>query len=361
MKKIKLSLCIRLLATLLVTTLFMSACTTTPEVPETLDIYFVDVEGGQATLFVLPTGETLLFDAGYPGKGKSDPVPGDANKARDAQRIMAAAADANITRIDYLLVSHFHRDHFGGAMELAQLIPIGTILDHGTETEKARSNEKALDLILAYEAVREQTNYLAPSLGDQLPVAGAEITVVSTAGSILETALEGAGVANSSCDRPEPSPGKPSANQRSTGILVRYGEFRLLDLADLVGQPLRELVCPINRVGPVDVYLVPHHGNPDAADPAALAAFQPRVAILNNGATKGGDPAIFSVLRETEGLEDVWQLHLSKVEGAENFSLATIANFDTHDGYWIKLSARSDGSFHLVNGRTGERRNYAAR
>jgi len=332
----------------------------TLESPETLDIYFVDVEGGQATLIVMPTGETLLIDAGYPGKGKSDPIPGDAANARDAQRIMAAANDANVARIDYLLVSHFHRDHFGGVMELAQLIPIGTILDHGAEAEKAHSKAKALDLILAYEKVREQSHYIVPAVGGQLPVEGAEITVVSSAGSVLEAPLEGAGGVNSSCDRSLLKPGRPSANPRSTGILLRYGDFRFLDLADLVDQPLFDLACPVNRIGPVDVYLVPHHGGADVAASATLAAFKPRVAILNNGETKGGAASTFDALHNTGGLEDVWQLHLSENEGVENFELENIANIGTQTAHWIKLSAKADGSFRVFNGRTGEWKSYGA-
>ena len=360
MKKTNLSLHARILAASLIIILSASTCTTQTK-PGTLDIYFVDVEGGQATLIIMPGGETLLVDAGYPGQGKSDPTPGNASNARDAQRIAAAAADANISRIDYLLISHFHTDHFGGVMELAQLLPIGTILDHGTEIKKAQSKPKSLDLILAYENIREHYNYVVPSVGDELPLEGAEITVVSSAGTILEAPLEDAGDVNSSCDRPEPASSGPSENTRSTGILLRHGAFRFLDVGDLVGQPLSGLVCPVNRIGSVDVYLVPHHGNADAADPATLEAFQPRVAILNNGPTKGGASAIFGVLRGSESLEDVWQLHLSEAEGAENFLPERIANLDTQTENWIKLSAKTDGSFRVLNGRTGKWKRYNAR
>jgi beta-lactamase superfamily II metal-dependent hydrolase len=358
MKMAKVISHIRILVTVLSAVLSASACTT---ISEPLDIYFVDVEGGQATLIITPGGETLLIDAGYPGKGKSDPTPGDPGAARDAQRIAAAAEDANVSQIDYLLVSHFHADHFGGVMELAQLLQIGTILDHGTEARETRSNPKTLGLIRAYKKVRDQSSYLAPIVGDRLPLEGIDITVVSSAGDILESPIEGAGAANSACDRPVLTPSEPLENPRSTGILLRFGEFRFLDLADLVGQPLSDLVCPTDLIGSVDVYLVPHHGGADAADPATLAAFRPRIAILNNGALKGGDVPIFSVLRDANGLEDVWQLHRSELEGAENFSAERIANLDTQTEHWIKLSARNDGSFRVLNGRTGEWKNYDAR
>jgi beta-lactamase superfamily II metal-dependent hydrolase len=347
----------RILLTVLVVILSTSACTT---ISGSLDIYFVDVEGGQATLIITPGGDTLLIDAGYPGQGKSNLTPGDPSVARDARRIAAVAAEANVSRIDYLLVTHFHADHFGGVMELAQLMPIGTILDHGTEAQEARGNPKTLSLLRAYKKTREQSNYLAPIVGDRLPLEGVEITIVSSAGNILESPVEGAGAVNSACDRPVLMPSEQLENPRSTGILLRFGEFRFLDVGDLVGQPLSDLVCPTNRVGLVDVYLVPHHGGADAADPATLAAFRPRVAILNNGATKGGDAPVFDSLRKAEGLADVWQLHLSEAEGARNFPTEYIANLDTQTEHWIRLSARNDGSFRILNGRTGEWKKYDA-
>jgi beta-lactamase superfamily II metal-dependent hydrolase len=338
--------------------LFTCACATGPA---QLDIYFVDVEGGQATLVVTPVGETLLIDAGYPGQGKSDPVPGDAERARDAQRIAAAAADADASRIDFLLVTHFHADHFGGVMELAQLLPIDTIIDHGTEDRETRSNAKTLDLIRAYKDVRAKHTYLTPIVGDHLPLEGAEVTVVSSAGKTLESPVDGAGTANPSCDRPALSPSEPIENPRSIGILLRFGEFRFLDLGDLAGQPLSDLVCPINRVGAMDVYLVPHHGAADSADPATFAAIRPRVAVLNNGAQKGGHPAIFRLLKSTEGLEDVWQLDRSEDESADNFPSEQIANLASDTAYWIRLSARRDGSFRVMNSRTGVWKEYEAR
>jgi glyoxylase-like metal-dependent hydrolase (beta-lactamase superfamily II) len=98
----------------------------------TLDIYFIDVEGGQATLVVTPAGETLLIDTGFPSDGTFASVPGDPHKARDANRILAAARAAGVKRIDYLLITHFHADHDGAVPELAQLIPIRTFVDHGS-------------------------------------------------------------------------------------------------------------------------------------------------------------------------------------------------------------------------------------
>lgn len=360
MRTINLVLRAQVLTIVLITILAAGACTTTP-IARTLDVYFVDVEGGQATLFIMPDGETLLFDAGYPGQGKSDPTPGDARNARDPQRILAAAKDANISRIDYLLISHFHTDHFGGTMELAELIPIGTIIDRGTGTLESPVKPSMRNLLDAYETVREQQDILTPVVGERLPLDGVEITVVSSGGEILESQGEKTATPIAACDRPVLTAGVPTENQRSLGILLRYGEFRFLDLGDLGGQTLSDLVCPGNRIGSIDVYLVPHHGGVDSADPATLAAFRPRVAILNNGATKGGAAPIFDVLRDAQGLEDVWQLHRAETEGAENFAPERIANLDTQTENWIKLSAKPDGSFRVFNGRTGEWKSYDVR
>jgi len=142
--------------------------------------------------------------------------------------------------------------------------------------------------------------------------------------------------------------------------VVAFGKFRFLDVGDLTGRPLHELVCPKDRVGPVDVYLVAHHGEADAADQATLAAFRPRVAILNNGATKGGAPATLAALRVLPDT-DVWQLHRSETRGAENVADARIANLDVTTAHWIKLRAHDDGSFEVTNGRTGMTKQYPGR
>jgi beta-lactamase superfamily II metal-dependent hydrolase len=344
--------------TALVAVLSVSACAS---IPDPLNIYFVDVEGGQATLIVTPSGETLLIDTGYPGKGKADPTPGDASVARDAQRILAAATDANVSQIDYLLITHFHGDHFGGTMELSELIPIGTIVDHGTEVEEEHGSPNTLDLIRGYKKVREQHSYLKPVVGDKLPLQGVDATIVSSAGSVLKATVRNSKAVHPACDRLEFTPSGSIVNMGSTGVLIRYGEFHFLDVGDLVGQPLSDLVCPSNRIGPVDVYLVSHHGAADAADPATFAVWHPRVAILNNGPEKGGSASMFDALRNAEGLEDVWQLHVSEAENAENFSATQIVNLDAQTHDWLKLSAYADGSFRILNGRTGEWKSYAAK
>ena len=99
-------------------------CAAAPASPKPLQIYFIDVEGGQATLIVTPLGQSLLIDTGWPGY-----------EGRDADRILAAAHQAGIKQIDYVLITHYHRDHVGGVPQLVDGIKVGTFVDHGPNLE----------------------------------------------------------------------------------------------------------------------------------------------------------------------------------------------------------------------------------
>jgi competence protein ComEC len=320
----------------------------------TLRIYFIDVEGGQATLIILPGGQTLMIDSGFPGDGTFRSKPGDPANARDAQRIAAAARDAGVSRIDFLLITHFHADHVGGVPELSQLLPIGTFIDHGTVRPEAEQTVGGtLEAFERYEAVRSTARHIEPSAGERLPLDDVNALVVSSGGTTIEKPVDAAGRPNPAC-RPIASPAQePNENPRSTGVLLEFGKFRFLDVGDLTGAPLFDLACPNDLIGAVDAYLVAHHGGVDAADPATFAAFQPRVAILNNGPRKGGAAETFATLHQARGLADVWQLDRSLAAAAENFSDERIANLDQSTAHWIKLAAQADGSFEVRNGRTG--------
>ena len=328
----------------------------------TLDIYFIDVEGGQSTLIVTPAGESLLIDAGFPGDGTFASKAASPARARDAGRIVLAARDAGVKQIDYLLITHFHADHDGGVVELAQQLPIRTFIDHGSVGADAEENVKGtLEVFAAYAAVRGKGKHIEPAPGDRLPMKEVDAVVVSSAGKTLTTPLDGAGARNEACGPTATPAQEPHENPRSTGIVLQFGRFRFLDVGDLSGAPLFALVCPADLIGPVDAYLVAHHGGVDAVDPATFAAFKPRAAIVNNGATKGGAPEIFTALRAARGIEDVWQLHTSRNPGAQNFADDRIANLDETTAHWIKLSANADGSFSVTNGRTGAAKNYPPR
>ena len=309
----------------------------------TLDIYFIDVEGGQSTLIVTPERQSLLVDTGYGG-----------NDGRDAKRILAAATAAGISRIDYLLITHFHGDHVGGVPDLAARLPIASFVDHDNIVTGDTLSQAPFD---AYTRVRASGRHLVVKAGDRLPMEGADVRVVSSGGSILAAPLAGGGSPNAACDANAPDAAEPVENPRSTGIQLTFGRFRFIDLGDLSGAPLYNLFCPNNLLGPADVYLVPHHGGSDVVYPATFAA-SPRVAIMNNGERKGGSPDSFVALRKVKTLQDVWQLHKSPAAGAENFADAHVANLDETTAYWIKVSAMGDGAFTVTNARTGETKRY---
>jgi beta-lactamase superfamily II metal-dependent hydrolase len=317
-----------------------------PHAASTLDIYFIDVEGGQSTLLVTPAGQSLLIDAGYEG-------------SRDPNRVMAAARAANVTRLDYLLITHFHADHAGGAAEVATRLPVGTFVDYGEPIEKSEFSKAPFK---AYAAVRGRGASLHPRPGDKLPLTGVDVEVLSAGGAVLSRPTQRtAGVRNPACATLGKPPELEGENPRSIGVRITFGRFTFLDLGDLPGANLAALACPNNLLGHADVYLVPHHGNKDTAIPAVIAAVSPRVAILNNGVTKGGDPAAFKRLHEAAGLEGVWQLHRSKNDGAANYPDAFIANLEDGSrdgGAWIKVNAEASGAFSVTNGRTGATTSY---
>ena len=341
--------------------MFLSCEFTFGAATKTLDIYFIDVEGGQSTLLVTPGGESLLIDTGWAADGSPGAKPGEPSQSRDARRIAAAAHDAGINRIDYLQITHFHTDHDGGVVELAQLLPIGQFVDHGTLPAEAQKEEDTRQAYEAYLALRNKSPHLEPHPGDRLPIKGVSAVIVSSAGLTLREPLPGAGQLNGVCGSAALPPGDSIENPRSTGILVEFGKFRFLDVGDLSGQPLFNLACPKSLIGPVDAYLVGHHGGADNSDPAIFAAFLPRVAIMNNGLKKGGARETFETLHKVRSLEDVWQLHRSSGAGDLNFAPERIANPDETTAHWIKLSANLDGSFRVLNGRTGEWKNYRPR
>jgi competence protein ComEC len=196
--------------------------------------------------------------------------------------------------------------------------------------------------------------------GQGLPFVGIRVQVLTAAGEHIEDPLPGAGEANPYCAGEAEAPVDTSENARSLGLLVTYGKFRFLDLGDLTKRKELELMCPNNRIGTVDLFLVSHHGFDQSNSRALVDAVHPRVAIMNNGAHKGGSPAAWQTVHDSPGLEDLWQLHYA-VEGGKdhNVNEKMIANVDeSSDGHGIEVSADSDGSFTVVNSRNGFRKAY---
>jgi beta-lactamase superfamily II metal-dependent hydrolase len=324
----------------------------TAESHKGLQIYFVDVEGGQATLFVTPEGKSLLIDTGWPG-----------NNGRDADRIAGAAKDAGIKKIDFVLITHYHDDHVGGAPQLAAKIPVGTFIDHGENRET--SDASASRVFAAYQELLASGKYkhIVAKPGEVLPITGVQVRVVTADGQVIERALPGGGKENNNCANAAKPPVDVTENPRSLGTLITFGKLRILDLGDLTADKELELMCPMNKIGVVDIYIASHHGFFQSGSAVLVHAIAPRVAIMDNGAKKGGSPAAWDVIKNSAGLEDLWQLHYSEEGGdAHNVAASFLANLQGPDtGNYLKIAAAADGSFAVFNSRTGETKKYPTR
>jgi competence protein ComEC len=312
-----------------------------------LQIYFIDVEGGQATLVVSPSGESLLIDTGWPGY-----------EGRDADRILAAAHQAGITQLDYVLITHYHRDHVGGVPQLVDGVRVGTFLDHGANLEDSAVTRTDY---AAYEKAIAGHAHVIVKPGWRIPIKGLEVKVLSAAGDHITSPLPGTGEANSYCASEPSADADSTENARSVGVLVTYGRFRFLDLGDLTKKKEIELACPNNLLGTVDLFLVTHHGA-DLSNPKALDwALHPRVAVIDNGPRKGSSPAAWQIVHDSPGLEDLWQLHYAEEsDKAHNVSDERIVNVKENcEGKYLKVAAETDGTFTVTNGRTGVPKTYA--
>jgi len=316
--------------------------------PKPMQIYFIDVEGGQSTLVVSPSGQSLLIDTGWP----------DAD-GRDADRILAAVHQAGLQQIDYVLITHYHRDHVGGIPQLVagNGIKIGTFIDHGRNIE---DSEVTRTDYAAYEKAIAGHPRVTVKPGWRVPIKGIEVEVLASAGDHITAPLEGAGQANSYCKSEPPAEDDPSENARSVGVLITYGHFRFLDLGDLTKKKELELACPNNLIGTVDLFLVTHHGTDESNSKALVWALHPRVAVFNNGARKGASPAAWQIVHDAPGVEDLWQLHYAAQSDKDhNVDPDHIANpKENCEGKYFKVTAAPDGSFTLTNTRTGNEKAY---
>jgi competence protein ComEC len=377
---------------------------------KTLDVYSIDVEGGKATLFVSPSGESLLIDAGIPG-------------GRDSGRVIETVKAAGLKQIDYLVVTHYDVDHVGGVAEVAAAIPVRNFVDYGDRVpmpqvappggagrgtqgpqgaapppgEPGRGNPPGAQgapqggaarppmmnpgkIDEDYYAARAKGNHIVVNPGDRIPIKGIDVQVVSSRGKVITKPLAGGGAANPLCSAYVPHSTDTTENINSVGLIIdAFDRFRMMDIADLTWNTEHDLACPANLIGRVDVYLTTHHGLIRSGLPALVQAVSPRVVLMNNGPRKGGSVETWETLRKTTSIEDIWQLHYSvKRAASTNFEekadpggpdfnppdqfIANMEEAATHaPQYLLKLSVRPDGSFAVTNSRTGFTKEYKPR
>jgi beta-lactamase superfamily II metal-dependent hydrolase len=367
---------------------------------KSLDIYVVDTEGGKAALWIAPSGETVLIDSGNPGD-------------RDLGRIMEAVTAAGVTKIDYLISTHYHVDHVGGLQDLVKRIPVTTFVDHGPTVEGPNVpnlREQVQGFQAAYAELYGKAKHLVVKPGDRLPLTGLDWRIVTSAGQALKTPMSGApgaGRPNPACAGTTPKDiTTDPENGQSVGSVITLGQFRAADFGDLLWNKEIELMCPANPIGTVDLFMVSHHGLNASNSPALVLGLHPRAAVMQNGTGKGAAIDVMQVLRSSPGLEDIWQLHWSYTAGIEhNAPGVFIANVEdpatmaarltapqrgggggapgaaaggagapgggrgpggfggaaqSHTpAYWIKVSAHADGSFTISNSRNSFSKTYA--
>ena len=332
---------------------------------KTLDIYFINPEDGNAVLVVSPSGESMLLDSAVPME-------------QSAIRILAAMQAAGVKQIDYLVTSHYDADHFGTVKMLAEKVRIVNFVDHGPPLHPESSEKNPV--YINYVKEREKGKHIVPEPGDKIALKGVDVQVVTNQGRVLPEASASAVAPNPACWMTHLKDENGDEDSQSLGVLLTFGKFRFIDLGDLTWNVSYRLFCPSNKVGPVDLYMITHHGlsldkeavgklsTVSCCNPAEVYGLHPRVAILSSGEDykiRVSTPEGWQTVRHSAGLEDIWQIHdLAQGGKANNAPEPFIACYNTVDcqgGDWIKVSAAEDGSFTVTNKRNGFSKQYAAR
>lgn len=319
-----------------------------------LDIYFIDVEGGAATLFVTPQGESLLIDSGYPGFDY-----------RDRDRIVDVAKNhASVEQIDHAVVSHWHLDHYGNHAALTEKIKIGTFWDRGIPDFLVEDKNFGDRVALYRQASQNQSKTV--TAGDMIPLKSGDTSLSMKVVTASRQVIPNTGKPNPHAKLHEPMAEDKSDNAASVSTLVSFGDFRFLCCGDLTWNIEAKLVTPNNPIGQVDVFMVTHHGLPNSNNPALVLAIDPVVAVMCNGPTKGGHEKTQATLKRVKSLQDLFQLHaninLPLEQQAPKANIANVGKLGECEGVYVKLSVAKDGESYSVQiGPDGKKRLYETR
>lgn len=319
-----------------------------------LDIYFIDVEGGAATLFVTPEGESLLIDSGYPGYDY-----------RDRDRIVDVVKNhAKVSQIDHAVVSHWHLDHYGNHAALTEKVRIGTFWDRGIP-DFLVEDKNFVDRVSLYRQA-SQNQSKSVKAGDMIPLKSGDTPLSMQVVTASREVIPNTGKPNPFGKLHEPADRDKSDNAASVSTLVSFGDFRFLCCGDLTWNVEAKLVTPNNPLGQVDVFMVTHHGLPNSNNPALVLAIDPVVAVMCNGPTKGGHEKTQATLKKVKSLKDLYQLHanikLPLEQQAPESNIANFGKLGECKGLYVKLSVAEDGKNYTVQlGPDGKKKSYATR
>jgi competence protein ComEC len=340
---------------------------------DALQMVSIDVEGGGGTLFVTPDGKSLLIDTGNPEVSRAT---GD---HPSSERIVAAAHALGVKKIDTLLITHYHGDHIGGFEGLLARIPIGTVIDHGENRETTASTQPGSPQIdmknpppgstaagyQHYVQLIGTRRHIVAKPGDVFHIGGMTVTIVAADAQMIAKPLPGAGADNASCAGMEAMAGNGGEeNARSTSAVISYGKVKIAAFGDLTWDREKDLFCPVDKIGKVDIYLATHHGTALSGSPAAVNALAPVVTIMGNSARKGADATRMKTIQASPRIQGVWQLHTTTVSPDVNVDSAMIANPGTDQSkekfHALRLRIRKNGEITVINERNGFNKTYQA-